>query len=169
MSGATAGAPAALQSRSVCRATAGAPAALQPRSEDAGSVTLWLLGLCLMLLVAGGLSLDLWRGFSERRALAHLADAAAVAGASAIDTGHFRTHGDVVLDPGAAEALARAHAARAEPPMALRSLTVTADTTTVTVTAAGEVPRTLLGLVAPGSWQVVVQATAQPWAAARDP
>ncbi|MGH9030897.1 MAG: pilus assembly protein TadG-related protein, partial [Acidimicrobiia bacterium] len=48
-------------------------------------MTVWMLGLCLMLLLLGGISLDLWRAFSERRALASAADAAAIAGASALD------------------------------------------------------------------------------------
>ncbi|MFI5372728.1 MAG: pilus assembly protein TadG-related protein, partial [Candidatus Eisenbacteria bacterium] len=49
-----------------------------------GTVTLWLLGLCLLLFALGGISLDLWRSFSERRALVATADAAALAGASAV-------------------------------------------------------------------------------------
>jgi Flp pilus assembly protein TadG len=53
--------------------------------REAGTITLWMLGLCLMLFLLGGISLDLWRAFSERRSLAATADAAAVAGASALD------------------------------------------------------------------------------------
>ena len=51
--------------------------------HESGTITLWMLGLCLMLFLLGGISLDLWRAFSERRSLAASADAAAVAGASA--------------------------------------------------------------------------------------
>jgi Flp pilus assembly protein TadG len=39
-------------------------------------VTLWVLGCCIMLFALGGLSLDLWRSFAARRALAADADAA---------------------------------------------------------------------------------------------
>ena len=53
------------------------------RAAEHGTITLWILGLCLMLFLLGGISLDLWRSFSERRALAATADAAALAGASA--------------------------------------------------------------------------------------
>ena len=53
--------------------------------DDRGFLTIWLLGLCLLLLVLGGVSLDLWRVFSERQALAGLADSAALAGAGGLD------------------------------------------------------------------------------------
>jgi hypothetical protein len=48
-----------------------------------------MLGLCLMLFLLGGISLDLWRAFSERRSLAATAGAA-VAGASALDEAAYR-------------------------------------------------------------------------------
>src|ERR1700716_167274 len=44
--------------------------------RESGTITLWMLGLCLMLFLLGGISLDLWRAFSERRSLAATADAA---------------------------------------------------------------------------------------------
>ena len=75
---------------------------------ERGTITLWILGLCLMLFLLGGISLDLWRSFSERRALAATADAAALAGASAIDENRYRQSGDVMLVPTEAEARARA-------------------------------------------------------------
>jgi Flp pilus assembly protein TadG len=53
--------------------------------DERGWMTLWFLGLCVMLLFVGGLSLDLWHAFSERRSLAAAADAGARAGASMID------------------------------------------------------------------------------------
>jgi hypothetical protein len=33
--------------------------------RESGTITLWMLGLCLMLFLLGGISLDLWRAFSE--------------------------------------------------------------------------------------------------------
>ena len=54
------------------------------------------------------MSVDLWRSFSERRALAATADAAARSGASAIDEDRYRTSGEIVLVPDVAEARARA-------------------------------------------------------------
>lgn len=134
-----------------------------PAGAQRGSVTLWLLGLCVVVLFLGGLSLDLWRGFSERRELANLADAAAVAGAGAVDEARFRGTGEVHLDPAAAERRARDHAAAQTPPGSLTTLHVTADPTAVTVTASGEVPLTLLRLLVPADpWHVTVTATASP-------
>ena len=125
-------------------------------------MTLWLLGVCLMLFALGGISLDLWRGFSERRSLAATADAAALAGASAIDEGTYRSSGAVVLVPGLAEARARAHIARQLDRAALRTVTVRADAVAVTVVVHGEVGFTLLGVLQPGAFDVRVTATATP-------
>jgi len=69
-------------------------------------VTIWLLGLAVMLLFIGGLSLDLWRAFTERQALANAVDAAAIAGASGIDELRFRASGTLALSPSRAEQLA---------------------------------------------------------------
>jgi Flp pilus assembly protein TadG len=130
---------------------------------DGGSMTLWLLGLAVVLLFLGGLSLDLWRGYSERRALANLADAAALAGTAAIDEEHFRATGEVRLDPAGAERRAADHAARQAPPPALTGVSVEADTSAVRVTATGTVPLTLLRLLAPAEpWTVTVRAVAVP-------
>jgi hypothetical protein len=126
-------------------------------------MTLWLLGMCVTLLFLGGLSLDLWRGFTERRALASLADAAAVAGAAALDEAHFRATGEVRLDPSRAEQAAAAHAAAQSPPASLTGLAVAATPDAVTVTAAGEVPLTLLRVLVPGEpWQLMVTSSAAP-------
>ena len=59
--------------------------------------------MCLLLFALGGISLDLWRGFSARRSLATAADAAALAGASAVDEEAYRRSGVVQLDPALAE------------------------------------------------------------------
>lgn len=74
--------------------------------DERGSVTLWMLGLGLMLLTLGGLSLDLWRLVGERRELATMADAAAVAAANGVDVELFRETGLVRLDPSRASGLA---------------------------------------------------------------
>ena len=127
-----------------------------------GTITLWLLGLCLMLFALGGISLDLWRGFSERRSLAATADAAALAGASAIDEAQYRSSGVVVLIPALAESRARAHIARQLDRDALRTVSVHADGEAVTVVVHGVVGFTLLGLLQPGAFDVKVTATAMP-------
>jgi Flp pilus assembly protein TadG len=58
------------------------------------------------LLFLGGISLDLWRSFSARRALASIADAAAIAGASGIDQARFDSANQLALDPELSRSLA---------------------------------------------------------------
>lgn len=78
---------------------------------ERGSVTIWILALSMVLMVLGGLSIDLWRVLAERRLLAATADAAAVAAVSAIDLSLYRdptviptaVDEPVRLDPVAAE------------------------------------------------------------------
>jgi Flp pilus assembly protein TadG len=131
--------------------------------DDSGTITLWLLGVCLLVFALGGISLDLWRGFSARRSLATAADAAALAGASAIDEAVYRTSGVVQLDPALAESRARAHVVRQLDVGALRTVDVRADQEAVTVVVRGEIGFTLLGVVDPGGALAVrVTATATP-------
>jgi Flp pilus assembly protein TadG len=130
---------------------------------DTGTVTLWLLGLCLMLFALGGISLDLWRSFSERRSLTATADAAALAGASAIDEDQYRATGALVLVPSEAEARARQHVSRQTDRAALRGVTVRADDEAVTVVVHGRVGFTLLGVLVPhDEFDVRVTSTATP-------
>ena len=77
--------------------------------RDRGTVTIWVLGLCVGLMFLGGFGLDLWRAFTERRVLAGMADGAVVAGATAIDGVVWRATGDLELDVDAADARARAY------------------------------------------------------------
>jgi hypothetical protein len=115
-----------------------------------------------MLFVLGGISLDLWRSFSERRALAADADAAALAGASAIDEDVYRWTGSVVLAPAEAETRARASLARQLDRRALRTVDVSATRESVTVVVHGRVDRSLLQLLHTADLEVQVTATATP-------
>ncbi len=65
--------------------------------ED-GTLVTWLLASLIMVLALGGVSVDLWRAFSDRRAVAAVADAAAGAAASAVDREHLRAAGEWRLD-----------------------------------------------------------------------
>jgi Flp pilus assembly protein TadG len=135
------------------------------RRRDAGTTTLWMIGLCLMLFLLGGVSLDLWRAFSERRSLAATADAAAVAGASALDEPAYRSSGVVRLLPGDAERRARASLAEQLDRRSLRDARVAATEAEVTVTVGGAVDFSLLQIVAPGDeFAITVRATARPQA-----
>ncbi len=75
--------------------------------ED-GIVTLWVLGVCAMVLFVGGITLDLWRAVATQRAVSAAVDAAAVAGSSGLDEPAFRRSGGEVvqLDPRLARELA---------------------------------------------------------------
>jgi hypothetical protein len=117
----------------------------------------------MLLLPLGGLALDLGRSFSERRALGAAADAAALAGAGALDEARYRADGTVVLDPALAETRARDSLAGQLDRSRLRSFTVRADESSVTVIVEGEVELTLLRLVRAGRPFVVrVSSTARP-------
>jgi hypothetical protein len=129
----------------------------EPQS-DQGSITLWVLGLCVAVLALGGLSVDLWRGVSERRALFGLATAAATAGASGIDTELWRTSGELRLDSDRAVELARRAAARQPRADELSAFEVSVAELSVEVSVARPVPMSLLRLV--GLEQLTVRASA---------
>lgn len=133
------------------------------RSGQRGSITLWLLGLALMLLPLGGLALDLSRSFSERRALASAADAAALAGAGALDEARYRGDGTVVLDPILADRRVRRSLATQLDLGALRGVDVQVEAGRVTVELEGMVELTLLRLVRGAApFTVRVSSTARP-------
>jgi Flp pilus assembly protein TadG len=138
--------------------------ALLTRGES-GTVTMWVLGLCVMLFLLGGISLDLWRAFSERRSLAATADAAAVAGASALDEAAYRSAGAVRLVPADARRRAQASLAEQLDRRALRDARVEATEQAVTVAVEGSVDFSLLQIAAPGDeLAITVHATARPQA-----
>ena len=136
----------------------------QAKDRERGSVTLWVLGLCVMMLFMGGISLDLWRAFSERRALASAVDAAAVAGASGIDTDRYRSNGDVQLDRALSESLAWDALRKEGDTRSLIDATVDTTTRDVTVTAVGRVDFMLLRIFLSHEepFTVTVHATAEP-------
>ena len=89
-------------------------------ADERGTITLWVLGLCIALMFLGGLSLDLWRAVAVRRELSSMADTAATAGANGVDEGALRA-GTLQLDPDRAprdraDARSRRTAARSTPP-----------------------------------------------------
>ena len=128
-----------------------------------GTITLWLLGLCVMLLPLGGLGLDLGRAFSTRRSLGAAADAAALAGSGALDVVAYRADGTVRLDPTRAESRARRSVADQLDADAVRAVRVRVEEESVTVEIEGTVDLTLLRLVQGAEpFSVVASATARP-------
>jgi hypothetical protein len=129
---------------------------------ERGSVTLWVLGLSLAMLMLGGIALDLWRGLAVRREVAAVADAAAVAAASGIDEAAWRSFGVLRIHPEPASeeahrlvALHPFAGALTGPPVVV----VAPDGSWVSVTVEGRVEWSLLRLVAPGETGARVRAT----------
>jgi hypothetical protein len=131
-------------------------------SGERGSITVWLLGLAVLLLFVGGLSLDLWRAFGARQLLANAADAAAIAGSTGIDTARFRDTGQIVLDPGLAGERVRDSLAHqggvplSEPP----AVEVDPDPPQVAVVLTGKVRLTLLHVLLPYQPPLTIQVRA---------
>lgn len=128
--------------------------------DERGSVTIWMLGLCFALLAFGGVAIDFWRGLALQRELAAVADSAAIAAASAIDEEHYRSTGEVVLQPDRARALATASIAfqSLEPEEEL--VVLNASGTSVTVQVAASLDLGLLALLIDDSEPLLVRASA---------
>jgi len=126
--------------------------------SDRGSVTIWMLGLSMLLLVFGGLALDYWRGLALQRELASVADSAAVAAASGIDEDVYRNSGSLVLEPGRSRDLA--NAAVAWQAVEVTSVMVDVEPESVEVTLTAEVELGLLGIFVDQSEPLVVRASA---------
>jgi hypothetical protein len=129
-----------------------------PHRDERGTVTLWVLGLCVAVMFLGGIGLDLWRTIAVRRELSSIADAGATAGASALDEQALRG-GSVVVDAGRARAYALDAVAAHHHRGAFEGLRVDVDGDRVTVTLRDDVPFSLLGIFMGGD-KFVVQARA---------
>ena len=131
-------------------------------TDERGTVTLWVLGLCVSLLFLGGLGLDLWRAVAERRQLSAMADSAATAAANGVDVGALRA-GTLRLDAERARAIARATLDRDPHAAALDAVDVGVDVDRVTVVLRDHVDFSLLGLFLGGRhFDVEVHAAAAP-------
>lgn len=131
--------------------------------RQAGQITLLGIGVVVLLLFVGGVSLDLWRVFSERRALAEVADAAAAAGANGLDIAAYRQDGTLQLDEQLATRLALENVAVQTDVRSVTGVQVDASVDVVVVEVQGDVPLTLLGLFRPAEpFVVVVLAEASP-------
>jgi hypothetical protein len=133
------------------------------RSER-GTITLWVLGLCLSVLFLGGLSLDLWRGIAVRRELQAMADASAIAGADGLDEQSLRA-GGATLDPARARRLATETLAAQSGADRVDDVSIDVDAATnrVVVRLRGEVPTSLLSIfLGDERFEVAVRASAEP-------
>lgn len=128
---------------------------------DHGSVTVWLMVVPVLLLLLGGITLDLWSAASVRGRLAAVADDAAAAGATALDDGALRG-GDARLDP----SRARERALRAVDTHHERSnveeVEVTATHSRVGVSVSGTAELHLLRMVGTTGIELTVTGHAAP-------
>jgi Flp pilus assembly protein TadG len=111
--------------------------------DERGTATVWVLGLCVCVLLLGGVVIDFWRAIAVRRELAAAADAAALAGANGLDEASLRA-GGAALDADrvralVAESLASTSVARSIDDAVVR----VPDDTRVVVTLRAHVPLTL--------------------------
>lgn len=139
------------------------PHADRPRSSDEqGWATVWVLGLCLLTLGLGGISVDLGRALGHRRALVSAVDAAAAAGTSGLDERAIRAGLPLRLDPTRARALALANLAR-QTEIRVTDAEVAVEGDTVTVTARSTIDLSLVRVLMAGqTLDVAVTATAHP-------
>lgn len=128
------------------------------RRSDRGSVTIWVMGLSMLLLVFGGLALDYWRALALQRELAAVADSAAIAAASGIDEEVYRMSGDLVLDPVRSRQMAESAIQWQD--VDLVALDIDVEPASVTVTLTGEVELGLLGVFVDRSEPLTVRAGA---------
>ncbi len=130
------------------------------RRSERGSVTIWMLGLSVLLLLFGGLALDFWRGLALQRELAAVADSAAIAAASGIDEEYYRTTGEVILDATRSRALALTSVAGQDVDLSSVSSTTSADLDSVTVIVIARLELGLLGVFVDESEPLTVRASA---------
>lgn len=128
------------------------------RSER-GSVTIWILGLSLLLLLFGGVALDFWRGLAVQREMAAIADSAAIAAASGIDEGVYRDTGQVFLDPNRSRGLALQYVADQDAEVESVDVSFVGGSE-VAVSVVARVPLGLLGVFVDDDEPLTVRATA---------
>lgn len=130
--------------------------------RERGTITLWVLGLCIALMFLGGLSLDLWRAVAARRQLAAMADSAATAGANGVDVDELRA-GKVRVAPDRARALASDALDRYPDARSIDAVRVDVSENRVSVTLRDHVDFSLLGIFLGGRhFDVEVHATSEP-------
>ena len=127
------------------------------KPSDSGSVTIWMLGLAVVLILFGGLALDYWRGLALQRSLAAAADSAAIAAASGLDEEHYRATGEVALDEARSRQLAQQSLTLQEVPLSATSVVVGSDSVEVMLEA--RLSLGLLGVFVDESEPLLVRAS----------
>ena len=115
-------------------------------SSERGSVTLWTLGLSLLLLLFGGVAVDFWRALAMQRELAAIADSASVAAASGIDEVHYRTTGELLIDAARATGIASSYVASQDVALEDLNITTAPDGLSVSVLVVDRLDLGLMGV-----------------------
>ncbi|HET9202508.1 MAG TPA: pilus assembly protein TadG-related protein [Acidimicrobiia bacterium] len=129
-------------------------------SSERGSVTLWTLGLSILLLLFGGLMVDFWRALAVQRELAAIADSASIAAASGIDEEHYRSTGEVLIDPARATGLGSDYVGSQDLALSALSVTTAADQSSVTVLVTDHLELGLMGVFIDDEAPLVIRAEA---------
>lgn len=130
--------------------------------SERGSMTLWAMGLSLLLFAVGFLALDLWSGFFARQEAASIADSASIAGATGLDEAAWRT-GLLALDPDLAEGRALASALSHPSWNDSMAVSVVASAEGITVSVSRSIPfRFISGLVPDRVANITVSGFAEP-------
>lgn len=79
----------------------------RPTRREHGGATIFVLSMSLVLMLCAGLVIDGGMGINARMRVADDAEQAARAGANAVNVDTLRSGGDLVIDPGLANSLAR--------------------------------------------------------------
>lgn len=148
-------------------------ARLAPGREGADrgdALIVFCVAMVLVILPLGGISLDLWHAISDERALQSAADAAAAAGAGAVNATAYRVDpNNPVLDPAQAtgEALASLEGQAALPHLA-QAPQIDASLRGITVVLHEHVQLSLLRLaVGNRTINIVATSSAEPRASGR--
>jgi Flp pilus assembly protein TadG len=127
--------------------------------DEAGSVSIFVIGMVVVLLALTGLVVDGGRAIDARATVTDDAEQAARAGANEIDEGTLRASGEVVIDEDAARrAIASFVGARSYPAGSTR---IAFDDREVQVTIENDVDTALLALINIDSFHVSGTATAR--------
>ncbi|MGH8983549.1 MAG: pilus assembly protein TadG-related protein [Acidimicrobiia bacterium] len=126
----------------------------RPGGPERGSISALVLVVAVVLLISGGLVIDGGAILAARREAIATADAAARAGAQALEEEALRSTGTPVLDPALAHAAANAHLAATG-----HSGGVAAEGARVTVTVSITQPMQVLGVAGIGSKTVTGTST----------
>lgn len=123
------------------------PTANGPERERGDALVVFCVAMIIVILPLGGISLDLWHAISEERTLQSAADAAAAAGAGAINLTAYRVdQAYPVLDTAQATSAAYASLQRADLPALAQPPEIDATPQGITVILKENVSVTLLTL-----------------------